>query len=327
MRVTVYSTKSFERPFLAEAAASLNLEPVFVEFPLEPSTVSLARGSEAICAFVNDDLSAPVLHLLAELGVRNIALRCAGFNSVHLETARELNLSIARVPAYSPEAVAEHAFALLLTLSRKTHRAYNRVREMNFSLNGLVGFNLHGRTVGVVGCGKIGLAFCRIAAGFGMKVLAYDPFPPKDSPWEFVSLERIWAEADIISLHCPLTPDTHHLVNQATLEAMKPGVVLLNTSRGAVIDTPAAIEALQSHKIGALGLDVYEEESGLFFRDLSGSLPTDETFARLLTFPNVLITGHQAFLTTEALEAIAETTAQNLAAFRDGNPIEANRVA
>jgi D-lactate dehydrogenase len=270
---------------------------------------------------VNDQLTGDVVEAVADAGVRLLALRSAGFNHVDLRAAARRGLVVARVPAYSPHAVAEHAAALILTLNRKLHRAFNRVREGNFSLDGLLGFDLHGRVVGVIGTGKIGAIFCRIMMGFGCRILAYDPHPNeqvRQSGGEYVTLEELFRASDIIALHLPLTPETHHLINGRALNEMKHGVMLINTSRGGLIDTVAVIEALKRGKIGALGLDVYEEEADLFFEDLSGTVIQDDVFARLLTFPNVLITGHQGFFTVEALRNIAATTLANATAFESG---------
>jgi D-lactate dehydrogenase len=268
-----------------------------------------------VCAFVNDTLDRETLQILSDGGVNFIAMRCAGYNNVDLAAAQELGMGVARVPAYSPHAVAEHAIALILALNRKTHRAFNRVREGNFALEGLLGFDLHGKTVGVIGTGKIGLCFVKIMIGFGCRVLCYDPFPSPeldDLDAEVVELPYLLAHSDIVSLHCPLTPDTHHLISTDTLGAMKRGAFLINTSRGGLVNTRAAIEALKTGRLGALGLDVYEEEASLFFEDRSTQTLTDDVFARLLSFQNVIVTGHQAFFTKEALENIANTTVGNL---------------
>ena len=324
MRVAVFSTKPYDRSHLAVAAADSGHELDFLEAKLSAETVALAEGYPAICAFVHDELGEHVLRALADGGTRLVALRAAGFNNVDLTAAKALGVRIARVPAYSPFAVAEHAVALILALDRRTHRAWNRVREGNFALDGLLGFDLHGRTIGVVGTGRIGSVFARIMSGFGCRLLAHDPFPNVEVRAlgaEYVDLETIFRSADIIALHIPLTSDTYHLVDRARLALVRPGVMIVNTSRGALIDTEAAIEALKDGRIGYLGLDVYEEEEGLFFEDLSQEVIQDDTFARLLTFPNVLITAHQAFFTEEALWAIAETTIENLTAFEhDGAP-------
>lgn len=320
MKVAVFSTKRHDRESLslANAIAGNTHELNFLEAHLDPTTAALAGGATAVCPFVNDRLDRATLGVLAAQGVLLVALRGAGFNNVDLNAAEEFNIRVARVPAYSPWAVAEHAAALILTLNRKTHRSYARVREGNFALEGLLGFDMHGRTVGLVGVGRIGLVMARIMHGFGCNILAYDPLPNaeiEDLGGRHTTLEELLSSSDIISLHCPLTPETRHLINAAALERMKRGVMLINTSRGAVIDTRAVIDGLKSGKIGYLGLDVYEEEGDLFFEDLSGQVIQDDVFARLLTFPNVLITGHQAFFTAEALQAIAETTIANLTAF------------
>jgi D-lactate dehydrogenase len=318
MRVAVFSTKPYDRAHLAAATAGTGHELDFLEAKLSAETVLLAAGYPAICAFVHDELDAAVLRELADGGTRLVALRAAGFNNVDLAAAADVGIRVARVPAYSPYAVAEHAVALILALDRRTHRAYNRVREGNFALDGLLGFDLHGRTVGVVGTGRIGTVFARIMAGFGCELLASDPFPNDEVRAlgaRYVDLDDLFREADIIALHAPLTPETHHLVDRERLALVRHGVMIVNTSRGGLIDTEAAIEALKDGRIGYLGLDVYEEEDALFFEDLSQDIIQDDTFARLLTFPNVLITAHQAFFTVEALRRIAETTMENLTAF------------
>jgi D-lactate dehydrogenase len=322
---SVFDTKPYDRKFLQQAAQNSGIEWRFHEFRLSTETVELAKNTQAVCVFVNDHLDRPCLETLSALGIRLVALRCAGFNNVDLATAKQLKLSVTRVPAYSPYAVAEHAVALLLTLNRKIHRAFNRVRELNFSLNGLVGFDLHGKTAGIVGTGKIGRLTAQILRGFGMKVLAYDPFPDHD--WarqfgvEYVSApSKLAPESDVISLHTPLTPETRHIIRAETLKLMKPGSVLINVSRGALVDTPALIAALKSGRLGGVALDVYEEEEGIFFEDLSGQVLHDDDLARLLTFPNVLITSHQAFLTNEALAEIARITVANITALADGKP-------
>lgn len=316
MRVAVFSTKPYDRRFLSEANSGHEL--VFLEPRLTPETAALAAGCDAVCAFVNDDLSEPVLTRLADDGVRMIALRSAGFNHVDLTAARKRGLTVTRVPGYSPYAVAEHCAGLVLALNRRIHRAYNRVREHNFALHGLLGFDLHGRTVGVIGTGKIGVCFIRIMAGFGCRVLATDPYPSPDAVEAgatYVPLETLLADSDIVTLHCPLTPETHHLIDESRIARMRDGVMLINTSRGALIDTAAVISALKSGRIGHLGLDVYEEEADLFFEDLSDEMPGDDLFSRLLTFPNVLITGHQAFFTEDALRNIATSTIESLSSY------------
>lgn len=313
MKIAVFSAKRYDREFLEAANAGAHTLR-FLAPHLDEETASLAAGFDAVCVFVNDTLDAPVLETIAAFGVRLVALRCAGFNNVDLAAAARLGLGVVRVPAYSPYAVAEHAVALILALNRKLHRAYNRVREGNFALDGLLGFDLHGRTVGVVGTGRIGAVFAGIMCGFGCEVLCYDPtHSPLPAGAKHVALEEIYQRADIISLHCPLTPKNHHLINAEVLAGMKDGVMIINTSRGALLDTPAVIESLKNGKVGALGLDVYEEEGDLFFEDLSDKIIPDDTFTRLLTFPNVIITGHQAFFTREALKNIATTTIGNIA--------------
>ena len=283
----------------------------YFETRLTPDTVQLARGFDGICVFVNDILNREVLEKLYEYGIKMIALRCAGFNNVDLDYCHG-KFKIFRVPAYSPYAVAEHAMALLLTSIRRIHKAYIRTRDFNFSLNNLTGFDLHGKTVGVIGTGKIGRVFINICKGFGMKILAYDKFPYDSSDFEYVSLERLFSESDIISLHCPLTEETNHIINSDSISKMKKGVVILNTSRGALIDAEALLEGIKERKIGAACLDVYEEEAGVFFNDVSGHILSDDILARLLSMPNVIITSHQGFLTEEALSNIAETTVNNI---------------
>lgn len=315
MKVAFFSAKPYEKPFFQKADPQGRHAFAFFEAPLTADTAPLARGSRAVCAFVNDRLDAPALEVLSGDGVEFIALRSAGFNHVDLEAADRLGMKVARVPAYSPYAVAEHAAALMMALNRKTHRAYNRVREGNFALDGLLGFDMHGLTAGLVGVGKIGLCLTRILQGFGMRVIAYDLYPTAEATAlgiTFLSLDEVLAQADILSLHCPLTPETRHLIDDEAVARMKPGVMIINTSRGAVVDTRAVIKGLKKGRIGALGLDVYEEEETLFFRDLSGEVIQDDVFSRLLTFPNVLITGHQAFFTRNALDSIARTTVRNL---------------
>jgi D-lactate dehydrogenase len=327
MRVAVFSTKPYDRTFLEPAGLAAGHELAFYEARLGPESAPLAEGFGAVCAFVHDSLDQGTLGALATFGVKLVALRAAGYNNVDLAAAREYGVTIARVPAYSPHAVAEHAVALILALDRRIHRAYNRVREGNFLLEGLLGFDLHGRTVGVVGTGRIGTVFARIMAGFGCRLLGYDVFPNDEARRigvEYVPLETLFRGSDIIALHAPLTPETHHLVDRDALALMRPGVMIVNTSRGALIDTEAVIDALKEGTVGYLGLDVYEEEADLFFEDLSGEVIQDDLFARLLTFPNVLITAHQAFFTAEALERIADTTIGNITAFeRDGQPVHA----
>lgn len=333
MRVAVFSTRPYDRLFLSRANAAGRHQLEFHESRLDATSAGAADGALSVCAFVNDHLDAKVLQRLHAGGVRMLALRSAGFNHVDLEAAAALGIVVGRVPEYSPYAVAEHTVALLLALNRHLHRAYARVREGNFALEGLLGFDLHGRTIGVVGTGKIGECVARIMAGFGCQLLGFDPRPNPAClalGMRYVELSEMLATSDVITLHCPLTPQTRHLIDADALARMKPRAMLLNTSRGAVIDTPAVIAALKSGTLGSLGLDVYEEEGDLFFRDLSGEVLRDDVFARLLTFPNVLITGHQAFFTEDALTAIAETTLANIDAFEDRgevlHPVSIERV-
>jgi len=328
MKALVYSTRDFDRRALEEANAGRH-SIEFTEAALRERTAGLAAGFDAVVVFSQDDASSAVLAALREGGVKLVALRAAGFNQVDLEAAERLGIAIARVPAYSPEAVAEHAVGLMLCLNRKIHRAYNRVRERNFALDGLMGFDMKGKTAGVVGAGRIGLAACRILLGFGCRVMVFDVQPNEEAASlgvEFVDMDRLLRESDIVTLHCPLTPRTRHLIDADALAMMREGAMLINTSRGAVVDTKAVIGALKSRKLGALGIDVYEEEGDLFFKDLSSEILDDEVFARLLTFPNVLVTGHQGFFTREALANIAETTIANLTDFESGALSEANEV-
>lgn len=315
MKTIVFSAESYERPFFENLNQTYQHELVYIEAQLNPDTVALARGAPCVCVFVNDTLSAGILEELADHGTRVIALRSAGFNHVDLETADKLGLTIVRVPAYSPHAVAEHTICLLMALNRKVHRAYNRVREGNFALHGLMGFDIHGKTAGLVGTGKIGECTARILKGLGCRLLAYDPYPNPDCEAmgvSYVDLPSLFSAADILTLHCPLTPETRHLINDDAIAKMKTGVQIVNTSRGGVVDTAAVIRGLKSEKIGSLGLDVYEEEGDVFFRNLSDTVLKDDQLARLLTFPNVIITGHQAFFTYEALHAIVDTTLANI---------------
>lgn len=324
MRMILFSSKSYDQQSFLAANLPDAWQTSFQETRLNLASVDLAKGCEVVCAFINDDLSAPVLKRLAAGGTRLIALRSAGYNHIDLAVAEQLGLSVVRVPAYSPHAVAEHALALILTLNRHTHRAFNRTREGDFSLHGLTGFDLHGKSVGIIGVGQIGLTFARIMAGFGCQLLINDPYPVAnlaDLGARQVELDELIERSDIISLHCPLNAATHHLINAQRLQQMKPGAMLINTGRGALIDTPALIGALKSGQLGYLGLDVYEEEAELFFEDRSDQPLQDDVLARLLSFPNVLITAHQAFLTHEALAAIAATTRDNIAAWLAGTPI------
>ena len=324
IRTIVFDTKSYDRDALQRASTGLDIEWRFMDCRLSADTAVAAQGAQAVCTFVNDCLDRPCLEALAKLGVKQVALRCAGFNSIDLPAAKELGFSVTRVPAYSPYAVAEHAVALLLALNRKIPRANNRVHDLNFALNGLVGFDLHGKTAGIIGTGKIGRVTAQILRGFGMRVLAFDPFPSVE--WaqqhgvEYTDKLTLARECQVISLHTPLTPETHHIIRRDTLELVKPGTILINVSRGALIDTKALIEALKTGRLGGVALDVYEEEEGVFFEDLSGQILQDDDLARLLTFPNVLITAHQAFLTQEALGEIARVTVTNIAAVAKGQP-------
>lgn len=329
MRVAVFSCRPYEVPFLEAANAAGGLRLHRLEATLDAETAGLAAGCEGASIFVNDRADAPTLRALHAGGVRVLALRCAGFNQVDIAEAERLGVAVLRVPAYSPHAVAEHTVGLMLTLNRKFHRAYARVRELNFSLGGLMGFDMFGKTVGVVGTGTIGECVCRILAGFGCQVLAHDPRPNPACERlgvRFVCLPALLEGSDIVTLHCPLTPETRHVINADAIAGMKPGAMLVNTGRGALVETKALIAALKRGHLGAVGLDVYEEESGIFFRDLSDTIFTDDVFARLLTFPNVVITAHQGFFTREAMRAIAETTVANLVQFHAGTPPAENAV-
>ena len=323
MKVAVFSTKPYSRRFLEAANESRDHELIFLEPKLSIRTAPLAGDAHAVCIFVNDRADAETLAALAAQGVGLVALRCAGFNNVDLTAAEALGIAVARVPNYSPHAVAEHAVGLMLALNRKIHRAYARVRDGNFALDDLMGFDLHGRRVGIIGTGRIGRCVARILHGFGCEILAFDvaPCDEVESIGRYVPLEKLLAASDIVTLHCPLTPQTHHLIDAAALKRVQPGMMLINTSRGALIDTAAVIEALKSGRVGYLGLDVYEEEEALFFEDLSAQVIQDDTFARLLTLPNVIVTGHQAFFTEQAMAAIAETTMASIDAFEHGEPL------
>ncbi len=324
MTVAFYDTKPYDREYFERTAEAGRLRRQFHEFRLTSETAASVDGAQGVCVFVNDRLDASCLKQLHDSGVRVVALRCAGFNNVDLPAAKSLGLSVIRVPAYSPHAVAEHAVALLLALNRKIHRAYNRVREHNFSLSGLVGFDLHGKTVGVVGTGKIGKIAAQIFRGFGTEVLAYDPFPSLD--WaatqqvRYTDLGNLLAESHVVSLHLPLTPQSRYLLNAETVAQMRNGAYLVNTSRGKLVDTGALLDALKAGRLGGVALDVYEEEEGIFFEDHSSEILLDDELSRLLTFPNVLITSHQAFLTAEALSEIARVTTTNLVRFSEGQP-------
>lgn len=335
MRIAMFSTKSYDRASFEEVneAKGHGHEITFFDPNLTAATAQLAEGHDAVCAFVNDDLSAEVLDHLNECGITLIVLRSAGFNNIDLNHAGELGITVARVPAYSPYAVAEHTVALMLAVQRRLHRAYNRVREGNFSLEGLMGFDLRNRRVGVIGTGKIGMIVARILRGFGCSLRAYDPYPSddvKDLGVRYEDLDTLLGECDVVTLHAPLTPDTYHLIDAEALSKMRHGVMIVNTSRGALIDTAAVIEGLKDGRVGNLAIDVYEEEGDLFFEDLSDRVIRDDTFSRLLTFPNVFITAHQAFFTEEALANIAETTLANATAYEQGrtsgNELEAAEV-
>jgi len=325
MRVTFFSSKPYDEKYVGNLAKEQDFDCTFYDARLTRQTAFLAKSSDAVCVFVNDKLDAQVFSMLADFGVKQVALRCAGFNNVDIAAAKAQQIHVSRVPAYSPAAVAEHALALILTLNRKLHKAYNRVKEDNFNLNGLLGFNLTGKTIGVIGTGEIGSAFCKLLQGFNCRVLATDPLPSEalaEQGVEYTTLEALLESSHIISLHCPLNQQTHHIINGDTLNQMQSGAMLINTSRGGLIDTQAVISSLKSGTLGYLGLDVYEMESDLFFDDHSDKIIQDDVFQRLLTFPNVLITGHQGFFTHEALTQIAHTTVNNMLFKGDasGNP-------
>ncbi|PQJ28941.1 2-hydroxyacid dehydrogenase [Rubritalea profundi] len=320
MKIAFYSAKEYDRELFEECGEEH--EFLFLKDHLGVETASLALGFEVVCVFVNDELDRPVLELLYAAGVRFVALRCAGFNNVDVVAAAELGIMVARVPSYSPHAVAEHAVAMLLTLNRKTHRAYNRVREGNFELNGLMGFDLVGKTVGVFGSGKIGLVFCQIMKGFGCKVIVCDPYPSEEArQYTLVTKEELFSQADIVSLHCPLMEETYHLYDVETFAQSKRGFTLINTGRGGLVNAKASIDALKSGQLGYLGMDVYEEEKDYFFDDQSSGIIQDDVLMRLMTFPNVLITGHQGFFTKEALQGIVETTGENIMAYASGSEL------
>ena len=318
IRIAFFDAKDYDKESFIRANQEEEFDITYLETRLSPETCRLAEGHDVVCIFVNDDVSAEVIDQLQEMGVKLIALRCAGYNNVDIEHAFG-RIHVARVPAYSPYAVAEHAMALLLTSIRRIHKAYNRTRDFNFSLSGLTGFDLHGKTIGVIGTGKIGRIFIDICRGFGMNVIAYDKFPAADSGISYVSLDEIWRQSDIISLHCPLTDETRHMIDEDSIARMKKGVVILNTSRGALIDSEALLEGIKERKIGAACLDVYEEESNVFFHDYSNHIVNDDTLARLISMPNVIVTSHQAFLTNEALTNIADTTLENVREFKEND--------
>ena len=329
MKIALFSAKAYDRDYFEQANQQFNYSIDYFDVRLDAKTSRLAHGYPVVCAFVNDDLSRPVLTDLVNNGTRLLAMRCAGYNNVDLVAANELGLTVVRVPAYSPEAVAEHSVGLMMTLNRRIHKAYQRTRDANFALDGLVGFNMFGKTAGIIGTGKIGIATLRILKGFGMRLLVNDPFQNQaaiELGAEYVDLDTLFRESDVISLHCPLFQENYHLLNAQTFAKMKKGVMIINTSRGALLNSQDAIEALKQGKIGALGLDVYEEESELFFEDKSNEVITDDTFRRLSACHNVLFTGHQAFLTREALLSIAGTTLNNTKVFaaneKSGNEVE-----
>ena len=321
MKLAFYDTKQYDRIWFDKLKDKYDVQFKYLEVKLNEDTAPLAKGCDGVVIFVNDTADKTTINILSDMGIKLIALRCAGFNNVDFKAA-EGKVRIVRVPAYSPYAVAEHAIGMILAINRKFHKAFIRTRDFNFNINGLTGFDLHGKTVGVIGTGKIGRVFIDICKGFGMNVIAYDPYPAENSGINYVTVEEICEKSDIISLHCPLTKETHHIINENTINIMKKGVYIINTSRGALIDSEALLEGLKSQKVGGAGLDVYEEESDLFFEDYSDKIIQDDTLARLLSLPNVLITSHQAFLTDEALHNIAETTLKNIRDYFDGKPLE-----
>ena len=323
MKLAIYSTKQYDRKYFEKVNLEYGFDIEFFDFLLTEKTAKTAKGYDGVCLFVNDIGNRAVLEELKKEGVKFIALRCAGFNNIDLDAAKELDMPVVRVPAYSPEAVAEHAIGMMMCLNRRIHRAYQRTRDANFSLEGLTGFTMYGKTAGVIGTGKIGVATLRILKGFGLRLLAFDPYPSQaalDLGVEYVTLNTLFEQSDIISLHCPLTPENYHLINSSAFAQMKNGVMIINTSRGGLIDSQAAIDALKHQKIGALGMDVYENERDLFFEDKSNDVIQDDVFRRLSACHNVLFTGHQAFLTAEALTSIAQTTLENLRALDNGEP-------
>lgn len=319
-KAAFFDTRPYDREWFSKLDKSFEIK--FFEEKLDPDNADLAKGFDAAIAFVNDTISRSTIETLAGEGVKVLAMRCAGYNNIDFKAAYDNNLKVLRVPVYSPYAVAEHAMALLLTLNRKIHRAYNRTRDFNFSLNGLTGFDLNGRTMGVIGTGKIGRIFIKICQGFGMRVIAFDPYPIENASFEYVDLDTLYRESDAISLHCPLTDSTHHILNTEAFSKMKNGVYIINTSRGGLIDSEALLEAIKSRKVAGAGLDVYEEEASFFFEDRSDTIINDDTLARIITLPNVILTSHQAFLTNEALKNIAEVTISNLEDFFAGRPLK-----
>jgi len=318
MRIAFYTTKPYDRFWFEPLGKDYGIDIHFLDATCDDETIILAKGHDAICVFVNDHIDEAMIKQLAEYGVQGILLRSAGFNHVDIQAAAKYHIPVLRVPSYSPEAVAEHGLALLMSVNRYIHRAYNRTRDFNMSINGLMGTNLYHKTAGIIGTGKIGQAMIRMLKGFDMRILAYDLFPNKDLDVEYVSLEELYEKSDVISLHCPLTKETEYLINKESIERMKKGVYLINTSRGALIDTNALVEGLLSEKFGGVGLDVYEEEEGLFFEDKSNEIMKDETLARLMTFPNVLVTSHMGFFTEEAMQAITIETLENAYALKNG---------
>ena len=325
MKVAFFDTKPYDRPGFDRYTKGTEVRIKYFDTNLNADTVSLAKGYDCVCVFVSDKLDASVVDKLYGYGVKMIALRCAGFNNVDIRACQD-KIGVHRVPAYSPYAVAEHAIAMLLTVNRRTHKAYIRTRDFNFSLNGLAGFDLYGKTMGIVGTGKIGRVLADICRGFGMKLIAYDKFPNPNAGLEYVTLEELLERSDVISLHCPLTEETHHMINREAVKRMKPGAILLNTSRGGLVDTEALIDGLKEGKVGAACLDVYEEEADLFYEDFSGEVVQDDKLVRLIGMPNVLVTSHQAFLTNEALDNIAATTVSNIRKFFAGEPDESTKV-
>ncbi len=318
--IAFFDTKPYDKKYFDKYKEKYGVNIKYFESKLNEDTARMSVGCDGVVAFVNDDVNESVINTLYDNGIRVIAMRCAGYNNVDFEKAYG-KVHVLRVPAYSPYAVAEHAMAIFLTLNRKTHRAYYRTRDFNFSLNGLVGFDLHGKTAGIIGTGKIGQIFIDICKGFGLKTIAYDPYPQKDSDIEYVELDELFSRSDIISLHCPLTESTRHIINEENIKLMRDGVYIINTSRGALIDSEALLEAIKNEKVGGAALDVYEEETDLFFEDLSGEIVQDDVLSRLISMPNVLVTSHQAFLTDEALDNIAQTTLDNLFAFFSDKPL------
>lgn len=321
IKIGFFDTKPYDKKWFSQINEKYGFNIKFYESKLNPDTASMSKGCEAVIAFVNDTINQEVIDILVQNGVKLIAMRCAGYNNIDFKYAYG-RIHVVRVPDYSPYAVAEHALAMLLTLNRKIHRAYIRTKEFNFNISGLEGFDVHGKTVGVIGTGKIGRTFMNVIAGLGPKIIAYDPYPVPNSDINYVSLETLFKESDIISLHCPLSKDTRYIINKETLSQMKDGVFIINTSRGALIDSEALLEAIKERKVGGACLDVYEEESDLFFEDASGEILDDDVLARLISMPNVIITSHQAFLTNEALNNIAETTLKNIDEFINGNPLQ-----